>query len=180
MKVPCPSCGARITVREDAPGGRQTCPACMTGFEIEDENSLHPEMTIEIQGPRGEMLGNMDRYAVRQKIYSGEFQGGDKVRVGGGDWEPMIDRPEFSEIFELVGVDLDTLRLASQNIKGWKRDVSVRKTLSVSSRPSDLPEPEQVMSAKEAIWEELPLPVALGGLAAAAVVVVGVLYLFLA
>ena len=151
----------------------------MTGFEIEDENSLHPEMSLEIQGPRGEMLGNMDRYAVRQKIYSGEFKGRDKVRVGGGEWEPMIDRPEFLEIFELVGVDLKAIRLANQNIKGWKRDVSARKTRSISSAPPELPAPDETMSAKEAIWEELPLPLALGGLAVAAAIVVGVLYLFL-
>jgi len=152
----------------------------MTGFELEDENSLHPEMSLEIQGPRGEMLGSMDRYAVRQKIYSGEFKGRDKVRVRGGDWEPMIDRAEFLEVFELVGVDLKAIRLANQNIKGWKRDVSARRSRNTPSTSPDLPASEATMSAKEAIWEELPLPIALGGLAAAAVIVVGVLYLFLA
>jgi len=151
----------------------------MTGFELEEENSLHPEMSIEVQGPRGEMIGSMDRYLVRQKIYSGEFQGREKIRVGGGEWEPMIDRVEFSEIFELVGTDLKAIRLSTQSIKGWKRDVSARKGRNVSSAPTDLPEPEQAMTAKEAIWEELPLPVALGGLAVAVLLVVGVIYFFL-
>jgi len=178
MKVPCPSCGARITVRGDAPGGRQTCPACMTGFLVEDDKEPPPSLEWEVQGARGEMLGSMDTYAIRQAMYEGTFTGNERIRQSIGDWEQVLDRPEFEEVLLVVGVDVDGLRLASQNIKGWKRDVSAKKKQMIQAGPEPNRPPDKKLKASEAIWEEIPLALVLG-IVGALLAILGLVYILL-
>ncbi len=175
MKVPCPSCGARITVKEDAPGGQQTCPACMTGFTVATGEEDLPPMEWEVQGPRGEMLGHHDPWSIRQSLYAGTFSGMEKVRQAHGDWEPLLDQPEYEEILRVVGNDVDAMRLASQNIKGWRRDASASRKRMITPGPDALPAAPETIKASEAIWEEIPPGLAMG-VVAGVLLLVGVFY----
>ena len=175
MKVPCPSCGARITVKEDAPGGQQTCPACMTGFTVASDAEDLPPMEWEVQGPRGEMLGHHDPWSIRQALYAGEFSGMEKVRQPHGNWEFLLDKPEYEEVLRVVGNDVDAMRLASQNIKGWRRDASANRKRMIAPGPAPLPAAPEAMKASEAIWEEIPTRL-VAGVIAVALLLVGVFY----
>ena len=175
MKVPCPSCGARITVKEDAPGGQQTCPACMTGFAVASESEDLPLMEWELQGPRGEMLGHHDPWSIRQALYAGEFSGMERVRQPHGNWESLLDKPEYEEVLRVVGKDVGAMRLASQNIKGWRKDASASQKRMITPRPDTLPAAPETMKAGEALWEEIPTRL-VAGVIAVALLLVGVFY----
>ena len=85
-------------------------------------------MVMEVQGRNGEMLGRMGRTAIREAIYARRFSGHERTRVDNGPWTALVDQPDFAEIMELVGMDLGGVRLAHQQVKGWKKDVSAKKS----------------------------------------------------
>lgn len=92
-------------------------------------------MVMEVQGRNGEMLGRMGPTAIREAIYARRFSGHERTRADNGPWIALVDQPRFAEIMELVGMDLGVVRMAHQQMKGWKKDVSAKKRGRVT-RPS--------------------------------------------
>ncbi len=125
MEVTCPSCGA-VFGMDKSMGADQVCPACMFPFRWEGDTAqgLPAGMQLEVQGEDGQLLGRMSRIGIREQIYAGELSGVERVRLDGGEWEPIGSRPEFTQVLALVGVDVAGLAVARQQIKGWKRDAS--------------------------------------------------------
>jgi len=102
----------------------------MHPFDSGDNSAAPSLMRLEIQGATGEAVGTYDLYRVREMIYSGRLKGREYVREPGSDWEPLYERPDLQEIFDLVGVDLVKIRLATQRIQGWRRDDSANEKSS--------------------------------------------------
>ena len=124
MQVTCPNCQSTFPAGS---GNTQTCPACMHSFDSSPEDGPPELMKLEIQGASGEALGSFDLYALRQMIYAGEVSGKELIRSPGEGWEPIYERPELISMFELVGVDVVSIRLASQKIQGWRKSDSAEK-----------------------------------------------------
>jgi hypothetical protein len=70
----------------------------------------------------------MGHTAIREAIYARRFSGHERTRVDNGPWIALVDQPHFAEIMELVGMDLSGVRMAHQQVKGWKKDVSAKKS----------------------------------------------------
>lgn len=121
----CPACQTGF----EAPGGtlEVICPACMNAFTIRPRaatlGGLPDGMEFEVKGPNGETMGQMDRHRIRQEIYAGRLKGREELR-GPKGWEPIAGRPEYAEVFQLVGVDLGALRIDQQQIRGWRKTES--------------------------------------------------------
>ncbi len=118
----------------------------MFAFELEGPADVRipVAMTLDVQSMNGLVLGRMDRLRIRESIYSGELKGSERVRETGSEWEPISERPEFAEVFTLIGIDVASLAVARQQVKGWKRDESA-STLTEqaktpkSTTPAELP-----------------------------------------
>lgn len=126
--VTCPNCSSTFDASESiADEDELICPACMHAFvpPMPGEAGMPVALFADLKGPRGEHLGTHDRYAIRQRIYAGDLKGREQVRLAGGAWEPIGARPEFAEVFQLIGVDLGSLRISEQQIKGWRKTDSV-------------------------------------------------------
>ena len=108
----------------------------MHSFELEQEQKLPSAMSLEVQGPLGEALGRFDLYELRQKIYAGQLTGKEVVRSEGMDWQPIYEVSELLQMFELVGIDLVAIRLSSQRVQGWRKDVSAtEKNRQIKKKP---------------------------------------------
>ena len=142
MQVTCPMCSISFP---SASGNTQTCPACMHAFELERKDKIPGALSLEVQGPLGEALGRFDLYELRQMIYAGQMTGKEVVREDGGDWEPVYERIELLQIFELMGIDLVAIRLSSQRVQGWRKDSSAdeEKKRTSTKKKASLQSPEQ-------------------------------------
>ncbi|GEM_PF-4470471 len=126
--VTCPNCSSSFDASESiADEDELICPACMHAFvpPMPGEAGVPDALFADLKGPRGESLGTLDRYAVRQLIYAGSLKGREQVKIAGGGWEPIGARPEFAEVFQLIGVDLGSLRISEQQVKGWRKTDAV-------------------------------------------------------
>lgn len=165
MQVTCPNCQS---VFPAGSGNTQTCPACMHSFDSSPDDGPPELMKLEIQGASGEALGSFDLYALREMIYAGKVSGKELIRSPGEGWEPIYERPELSSIFELVGVDVVAIRLASQKIQGWRKSDSAQQAArkrkaesQVRTRELELP---SMNKAKPLVDAKMLKLVAVGGL----------------
>jgi len=124
MQVTCPACQSTFP---GSSGRTQTCPACMHAFEVGGESHLPGVMTLELQGANGEALGFFDRMQLRQMIYAGTLTGKEYIRESPNDWQPIHERNDLLDMFELMGVDLVKIQLSTQKIQGWRKDESVQQ-----------------------------------------------------
>lgn len=127
MDARCPECQTRFAVPSAGPA---TCPACLTEFSAGEDPGLWAEPELRL--PEGELLGRMDRYLIRQRLYAGELSGLEQARVPGGEWVPLASRPEYAEVLEVLGVDLGARRISQQQLKGWRKTGSAVR----SARPA--------------------------------------------
>ena len=137
MEVVCPECSSSFPGLD---GAMQTCPACMHSFEIEldTQDRIPDRMKIQLQGPLGEALGTYDIYQLKQRVYQGDLTGKEFMRYPGGDWRPVYEDSELESIFQLIGLDLVAIRLASQKVKGWQRDESAVKAVAAKKARSGI------------------------------------------
>ncbi len=156
--VSCPNCR---NVFETPPTHHEAiCPACMHAFQIVtgDGTGLPALMELEIKGPNAEVLGIMDRHLIREQIYTGVFKGREEIRAKGGSWVAIGTRPEFAEVFQLVGVDLGQLKISQQQIRGWQKtndlEYAERRTREKEARDA-----AKVMSLGPVKVSRKPLPV---------------------
>jgi len=122
-QVGCPACNTRFMVPTDEL--EVVCPACMNAFTVHaragaPQEGLPASMEFEVKGPNGETMGQLDRHRIREAIYAGRLKGREELR-GPKGWEPIAERPEFAEVFQLVGIDLGALRISQQQIRGWRK-----------------------------------------------------------
>ena len=135
MQVTCPACQSSFP---GSSGLTQTCPACMHSFEFGGESGLPGIMALELQGANGESLGNFDRMQLRQMIYAGELTGKEYVREPPNDWQPIHERNDLLDMFEMMGVDLVKIQLSAQRIQGWRKDDSVKQPAGKHSKKSNI------------------------------------------
>jgi len=156
-QVGCPACNTRFQIPSNEL--EVVCPACMNAFTVHahigaPEEGLPPTMEFEVKGPNGETMGQLDRHRIREAIYAGRLKGHEEIRSPQG-WEPIAERPEFAEVFQLVGIDLGSLRISQQQIRGWRKAAPEPQQQSVrpKSRPkvgqSESPEPLAGMTAPD-------------------------------
>lgn len=148
----CPACNTRFEIPSDEL--EVVCPACMNAFTVHARASvgqgLPAIMEFEVKGPNGETMGQMDRHHIRQAIYAGRLRGREELR-GEDGWEPIAERPEFAEVFQLVGIDIGSLRISQQQIRGWRKATPARKPTQRPNAPqpaapanvAPLPPPEK-------------------------------------
>jgi hypothetical protein len=133
----CPACSTSFQAGADE--HEVVCPACMNAFplhaQVATTGGLPPYMTLEVKGANGEPMGLMDRHQIRQHIYTGRLKGREEVR-GPEGWVPITSRIEFAEVFRLVGVDLDALRISQQQIQGWRKTESAKRNEQRQKRKS--------------------------------------------
>ena len=121
-------------------------------------------MSLEVQGALGEALGRFDLYELRQKIYAGQLTGKEVVRSEGMDWQPIYEVSELLEMFELVGIDLVAIRLASQRVQGWRKDVSAtEKERQPKKKRGSKEPPQQRIEAGKSEDMDLKKVLAVGG-----------------
>ena len=149
----CPACQTPF----EAPGGtlEVVCPACMNAFTARPQaaalGGLPDGMEFEVKGPEGETVGRMDRHQIREAIYAGRLKGREELR-GPGGWEPIAGRPEYAEVFQLVGVDLGALRIDQQQIRGWRRtDALERQEVRARRGPPEAAAPVALAPRKRPI-----------------------------
>jgi len=123
----------------------------MHAFELERKDKIPGAMSLEVQGPLGEALGRFDLYELRQMIYAGQMTGKEVVREEGSDWEPVYERVELLQIFELMGIDLVAIRLSSQRVQGWRKDSSAdeKKKRTTPKKKASPQSPEQQIKKSE-------------------------------
>jgi len=125
----------------------------MFNFSIDKGNSLPQYMEIEVQGPKGENLGVMDIFKVKELIYAGKFKGKEIVRPLNGEWSPIGDLAPLRLIFKMMGIDLVAVKVHAQQIKGWKtKDKKHNKTKAIKTENTEIiknsTEQESVGSSK--------------------------------
>lgn len=166
MDARCPECQTRFAVPAPGPA---TCPACMHSFAAGEDPALWAEP--ELRRPEGELLGRMDRYLVRQRLYAGELTGLEQARVPGGEWVPLASRPEYAEVLTVLGVDLGARRISQQNLKGWRKTGSAVR----AARPAE--QVRAAVVAPEPVDPPRRLPVAAIAAVVAAIALLGFLLL---
>jgi len=119
---------------------------------------LPPLLELEIKGPNAEVLGIMDRHMIREKIYTGAFKGREEIRADGGSWAPIGSRPEFAEVFQLVGVDLGQLKISQQQIRGWRKTEDLERA-EKRRREKEARDAAKQMSLGPVKVKRKPLPV---------------------
>lgn len=146
MMLACPACSTTFAAEVEV-GLAVVCPSCLNGFLPPEAagSGLPAGLVYEVQGPRGEHLGVLDRHAIREGIYSERFRGTERVRApgGGGEWRPIGTPPEFREVFQLIGRDVEGVLARNQEVKGWRPDVSATEVTlpprELAGPPSHLP-----------------------------------------
>ena len=131
----------------------------MHSFELEKKERIPAALSLEVQGPLGEAMGRFDLYELRQQIYAGQLTGKEIVRSEGEDWKPIYEFSELLQMFELTGIDLVAIRLSSQRVQGWRKDVSANEgkkrdlkkkpSLSAASSQSNQPQKSEGVDPKK-------------------------------
>ena len=165
MDINCPECGASFSADETA---KNTCPACMFSFSTDRETSLPHLMEIEVQGQNGENIGVMDIYKIRELIYAGRLKGKELVRPLSGDWIPIGDLLSLKQIFKLKGIDIVSVKVQAQKIKGWKTEAKPKpKKRRRGEKPVQVIAPRESTKVNKPKKILVPLIVTLSAIAAA-------------
>ena len=79
------------------------------------------DIELEIREPTGLALGTFDLFVVRQKIYEGQLASTCEFKDAKGQWAPLTERDDFSEIFWLLGESTDDKKMQKRRtFGGWQ------------------------------------------------------------
>ncbi len=79
------------------------------------------DIEVEVREPTGLALGTFDLFVVRQKIYEGQLAPTCEYKDAKGQWVPLAQRAEFSDIYWLRGESTeDKTMLKRRSFGGWQ------------------------------------------------------------
>jgi len=125
-------------------------------------------MEIEVQGQDSKNIGTMDIYKIKELIYAGRINGKEMVRPLNGDWIPIGDLKELSQMFRMKGIDLVSVKVQAQRVKGWKTQKNPKpKKRSKAKRPAEIVETTNSIKEDPPKKVLVPLLVTFAAIAAA-------------
>jgi hypothetical protein len=82
--------------------------------------TLH-DIEVEVREPTGLALGTFDLFVVRQKIYEGQLAPTCEFKDPTGQWVPLAQRAEFSDVYWLLGEPTeDKASQTRRSFGGWQ------------------------------------------------------------
>lgn len=79
------------------------------------------DMEVEIREPTGLALGTFDLFVVRQKIYEGQLASTCEFKDANGQWAPLAERDDFSDIFWVLGESTEDKKVKKvRAFGGWQ------------------------------------------------------------
>jgi len=79
------------------------------------------DIEVEVREPTGLALGTFDLFVIRQKIYEGQLAPTCEFKDARGQWVPLAQRADFSDIYWLRGESTeDNATLKRRSFGGWQ------------------------------------------------------------